>query len=164
MAEKDAWNASAPARDSRYATYVDRPHLADLLPTLYPGVFPNLKAYTKSRADLNAILLTGIPKDVVGNRFQNNTCPIASDMLRLNLAIPPSADPNPLGVVGGDLAGWPNGRRIEDDVVAVALRAVALVYPALAAGAYALCPKGTTDVVLRAEVHGGRVTEAVWPA
>ena len=53
-----------------------------------PGVFPNLAAYTKPRADLNAILLTGIPSGVVPG-FQNFTGPVESDMLRLNVAIPP---------------------------------------------------------------------------
>ena len=57
---------------------------------LYPGVFPNLAAYTKPRADLNAILLTGIPTGVVPG-FQNYTGPVEADMLRLNLAIPPIA-------------------------------------------------------------------------
>src|SRR5207237_384177 len=59
MAEKDEWNARPPRGDSRYATYVDKPELAGLLPVLYPGVFPKLKGYSKSRADLDAILLTG---------------------------------------------------------------------------------------------------------
>ena len=87
-------------------------------------MFPNLAAYTKPRADLNAILLTGLPTGVVSG-FQNNTGPVQSDMLRLNLAIPPSSSPNPLGVVAGDLAGFPNGRRLDDDVVTVELRAIA---------------------------------------
>jgi hypothetical protein len=46
-------------------------------------------------------------------------------MLRLNTAIPPAAKPNELGVIGGDLAGFPNGRRVSDDVVTVELRAIA---------------------------------------
>ncbi len=124
MAEKDAWNSHYPAGDSRYATYVNSPELAGLLPVLYPGAFPNLAAYTKSRADLNAILLTGIPNGIVDG-FQNYTGPIESDMLRLNLAIPPTENPNDLGVVGGDLQGYPNGRRINDDVVTIELRAIA---------------------------------------
>ena len=124
MAEKDEWNARQPSGDSRYAKYVNRPELAGLLPVLYPGVFPNLAAYTKPRADLNAILLTGIPSGVVPG-FQNYTGPVASDMLRLNVAIPPAATPNSLGLVAGDAAGFPNGRRIIDDVVTIELRAVA---------------------------------------
>ena len=72
MAEKDEWNARPPRNDSRFAKYVDQPELAGLLPALYPGVFPKLEAYSKSRADLDAILLTGIPSGVVPG-FQNFT-------------------------------------------------------------------------------------------
>ena len=51
-------------------------------------------------------------------------------MLRLNVAIPPASSPNPLGLLGGDLAGFPNGRRVADDVVTIELRAIAgLTYP-----------------------------------
>jgi hypothetical protein len=46
-------------------------------------------------------------------------------MLRLNVAIPPSAEPNKLGLVAGDAAGFPNGRRVGDDVVTIELRAIA---------------------------------------
>ena len=115
-----------PAPQGRLAVrqYVDHPELARLLPVLYPGVFPNLAAYHKARADLNAILLTGIPKGVVPG-FQNYTGPVESDMLRLNLAVPPASSPNDLGLVAGDAAGFPNGRRIDDDVVTIELRAVA---------------------------------------
>jgi Domain of unknown function (DUF4331) len=65
MARKDRWNTSRPSSDSDYAKYVSSPELAKLLPVLYPGVFPNLAKYTKPRADLLAILLTGIPAGVV---------------------------------------------------------------------------------------------------
>jgi hypothetical protein len=57
--------------------------------------------------------------------FQNFTGTTQADMLRLNVAIPPSATPNPLGLVGGDLAGFPNGRRLTDYVVAIELQAIA---------------------------------------
>ena len=124
MAEKDRWNGRPPQGDRRYARYVNRPELQNLLPALYPGVFPNLAAYDKPRADLNAILLTGIPEGVVPG-FQNYTGPVESDMLRLNVAIPPSEEPNDLGLVAGDAAGFPNGRRIDDDVVTIELRAIA---------------------------------------
>jgi hypothetical protein len=129
MAEKDEWNQTDPSGDSEYAKYVQKPELAGLLPVLYPGVFPNLAGLTKPRADLDAILLTGIPNGIVPG-FQNYTGPIKSDLLRLNVAIPPAATPNPLGIIGGDLAGFPNGRRVIDDVVTVELRAVAgATYP-----------------------------------
>jgi hypothetical protein len=124
MAEKDAWNARPPKGDARFAKYVNRPELAGLLPVLYPGVFPNLAAYDKPRADLNAILHTGIPEGVVPG-FQNFTGTVQADLLRLNVAIPPSKNPNDLGLVAGDAAGFPNGRRLGDDVVTIELRAVA---------------------------------------
>jgi hypothetical protein len=124
MAEKDRWNSRAPKDDKAYAGFVTKPELAGLLPVLYPGVFPRLAAYKKARADLAAILLTGIPQGVVPG-FQNFTGPVQADMLRLNVAVPPAKSPNPLGLVAGDAAGFPNGRRVFDDVVTVELRAVA---------------------------------------
>ena len=45
--------------------------------------------------------------------------------MRLNVAIPPSKKPNRFGVIGGDLAGYPNGRRLADDIVDISLRVVA---------------------------------------
>jgi hypothetical protein len=141
MSQKDLWNSLMPYTDSRFAEYVLHPELAGLLPVLYPGtasspIFPNLAALVKSgapRADLEAILLTGIPSGLIPG-FQNYTGSTLADQLRLNLAIPPAttgSNPissfkgNILGVLGGDLAGYPNGRRVFDDVVAIALRAVA---------------------------------------
>jgi Domain of unknown function (DUF4331) len=124
MARKDRWNAADPSSDSDFAKYVASPELAKLLPVLYPGVFPNLAKYTKPRADLLAILLTGIPAGVVPN-FQNFTGATQADLVRLNVAVPPSSKPNPLGLVAGDPAGFPNGRRVFDDVVTVELRAIA---------------------------------------
>jgi hypothetical protein len=124
VGDKDGWNALDPIDDRRFEKYVNQPELAKLLPVLYPGVFPNLAAYTKNRADLHAILLTGIPGGIVPG-FQNFTGPHPADMLRLNVAIPPAANPNPVGLIAGDRAGFPNGRRVFDDVVAIELRAVA---------------------------------------
>ena len=135
MARKDEWNALPPADDKRFAQYVAHPELASLLPALYPGVFPNLAALDAagtSRADLLAILLTGIPSGIIPG-FQNNTGTVQADMLRLNTAIAPSATPNNLGLLGGDLAGFPNGRRVADDVVTIELRAIAGVTYALVA-------------------------------
>jgi hypothetical protein len=158
MAEKDEWNARPPSGDHRYAKYVTKPELAGLLPVLYPGVFPNLAAYTKPRADLHAILLTGIPTGVVPG-FQNYTGPVEADMLRLNVAIPPSAAPNDLGLVAGDAAGFPNGRRIDDDVVTIELRAVAgltipLVDPSFTPdGATSAIEDGTTNTNARANAY-----------
>ncbi len=128
MAAKDIWNSQPPALDHQFAAYVATPELAGLLPVLYPGVFPNLASYVSSgapRADLLAVLLTGIPTGVVPG-FQNYTGPQQADMLRLNVAIPPTTTgASNLGLIGGDPAGFPNGRRVFDDVVTIELRAIA---------------------------------------
>jgi Domain of unknown function (DUF4331) len=129
MAKKDLWNASAPQNDAQFAAGVTNPELAQLLPALYPNVFPNLAAYNANapnRADLVAILLTGIPTGVVAG-FQNFTGTTQADQLRLNIAIPPTplSKASNLGLVGGDAGGFPNGRRVFDDVVTIELRAIA---------------------------------------
>jgi hypothetical protein len=132
LGQKDLWNTLPPSDDKRFASYVTHPQLASLLPALYPGVFPRLAALDQSgaaRADLQAILLTGLPSGVVPG-FQNYTGPVLADMLRLNTAIPPSRKPSELGLIGGDPAGYPNGRRVFDDVVTIELRAIAgVTYP-----------------------------------
>jgi hypothetical protein len=143
---KDLWNLSSPANDSQFASYYQNPELQNLLPVLYPGVFPNLAALltepvsARPRADLVAILLTGLPPGLITG-FQNYTGNVQADYLRLNMAIAPTTtDNNPspgsssrLGLVGGDLAGFPNGRRVFDNVTAVELRAIAgALYPLVA--------------------------------
>ncbi|WP_326551526.1 DUF4331 domain-containing protein [Micromonospora sp. NBC_01813] len=132
MSQKDLWNTLQPAEDKRFAGFVEKPELATLLPALYPDVFPNLAELNESgkpRADLVAILLTGIPAGLIDG-FQNNTGEVQADMLRLNTAIPPAKRPSRFGLLGGDLAGFPNGRRTTDDVVTIALRAIAgLTFP-----------------------------------
>jgi hypothetical protein len=132
LGRKDLWNTLPPADDKQFASYYASPGLSALLPVLYPGVFPHLEKLVKSgkpRLDIEAVLLTGIPAGFIPG-FQNNTGSVLSDMLRLNTAIKPSAKPNILGLLGGDLAGFPNGRRVFDDVVTVELRALAgVTYP-----------------------------------
>ena len=129
MSQKDRWNRLPPCQDSQFAKYVAQPELAGLLPALYPGVFPKLAALKADRADLLAILLTGIPKGLIPG-FQNFTGKTQADLLRLNVAIQPSTSPHINGILAGDLAGFPNGRRVFDNVVAIELRAVAgATYP-----------------------------------
>jgi hypothetical protein len=131
MGKKDYWNTQQPHNDKQFANYVAHPELAGLIAALYSPNFPHLaKAIEQGvvRADLEAILLTGIPRGVVPKApaFTNFTGSVQADMLRLNTSIAPSiSGANPLGVVAGDLAGFPNGRRVFDDVVTVELRAVA---------------------------------------
>jgi hypothetical protein len=136
MGKKDLWNSQPPAKDSQFAAYYANPEFSGLLPVLYPGAFPNLDALNKAgtaRSDLIAILLTGIPSGVVKG-FQNNTGKTQADELRLNMAIPPTtSNPNNLGLIGGDAAGFPNGRRVFDDVTTIEIRALAgATYPLVA--------------------------------
>jgi hypothetical protein len=148
MGDKDLWNRLEPKADSRFVKYTAQPELARLLPVLYPGVFPKLAALTAPRADLVAILLTGIPAGLIPG-FQNFTGNKPADLLRLNMAIPPSSNPSQFGILGGDLAGFPNGRRVADNVVTIELRAIAgatypLVNPSYTPdGAAALLTDGT---------------------
>ena len=132
MSKKDYWNTQPPAHDKQFASFVAHPELAGLIAALYKPNFPHLQAAVTAgtpRADLEAVLLTGIPKGVLptAKKFTTYTGPVLADMLRLNTSIAPTApsQANPLGVLGGDLAGFPNGRRVFDDVVTVELRAVA---------------------------------------
>jgi hypothetical protein len=111
LPDKDLFNASAPRNDLQFATYVTNPTLPELIEILLgvpaPGNFP--------RQDLLAAFVTGIAGV---NQFG------FGEMVRLNTSIaptPPAAQSN-LGVLGGDAAGFPNGRRPGDDVVDIELR------------------------------------------
>ena len=116
---KDHWNSTTPAGDKQYEQYYEKPVLAHLLNQLYPQFGPFQET---DRQDLVSVLLTGLKSPNL-----NYTGPTFADELRLNLSIAPTAavgKGNRLGVLGGDLAGWPNGRRLEDDVIDIAERAV----------------------------------------
>src|SRR4051794_1478894 len=151
MAQKDLWNSLPPSEDKRFAGFVEKPELASLLPVLYPGLFDNLAKLNKAgtpRADLVAVLLTGIPDGLIDN-FQNATGDTKADMLRLNTAVPPAKDPKGFGLLAGDLAGFPNGRRIEDDVVSISIRAIAGVTFAL------------VDSTFKADAAAGQVEQGL---
>jgi hypothetical protein len=116
---KDKWNASTPDKDKQFEQYYSSPILAKLLNQLYPQFGPFQET---NRSDLVSVLLTGLKQPNL-----NFTGDTPADELRLNLAVAPTAPVgrgNRLGVLGGDLAGWPNGRRLEDDVIDIAERAV----------------------------------------
>jgi Domain of unknown function (DUF4331) len=154
LGKKDFWNTQPPAHDKQFAQFVAHPEVASLLPALYPGVFPNLAALDKAgtaRADLEAILLTGLPKGVVDG-FTNFTGPVQADLLRLNTSVPPASKPSIFGLLGGDTAGFPNGRRVFDDVVSIELRAIAGVTYKL------VNPKYTVDPA------AGELTDGLTPA
>jgi hypothetical protein len=147
---KDAFNSLAPRDDVATLStedgsipLVQDPELAQLLPVLYPGV---VEVPPTPRDDLVAIFLTGIAFPEGFNGCSGDDCNLnnnttfgdtgggqPSEMLRLNTAVPPTGtDPNeqnPLGLLGGEADGHPNGRRLNDDVVDIALRAVAGATP-----------------------------------
>ena len=111
---KDRWNGSEPKGDTQFLPFVTDPEVARLFTAIF-----GLRVPPTPRADLVQIFLTGIP----GLTQPPGVTP--SEQLRLNVAVPPNRGaPNRLGVVGGDLAGYPNGRRPGDDVIDIALTAV----------------------------------------
>jgi hypothetical protein len=117
LGAKDLFNASIPGNDAQFLGAVTDPEIAKLLNLLYGDA---LVAVPESdRQDLVTVFLTGIP----GLNQPANVTP--SEMLRLNVGIAPSETVNPLGVIGGDNAGFPNGRRLEDEVVDIELRVAA---------------------------------------
>src|SRR5262245_13112288 len=115
---KDVFNSLEPSGDAAALPFVTDPEVPKLLNALFGITSP-----AAPRNDLVTIFLRGIP----GVNQPPNVTP--SEMLRLNVAIPPTASPNPLGVLGGDAGGFPNGRRLGDDVVDVALRVMAGATP-----------------------------------
>jgi Domain of unknown function (DUF4331) len=113
LPDKNRFNASPPSADGQFARYVTNPALPEILQLLFPAVqAPN----NFPRADLVATFLTGIAG--------LNQLGGPAEMMRLNTSTPPvpAASQNNLGALGGDLAGFPNGRRPGDDVVDIELR------------------------------------------
>jgi hypothetical protein len=119
LADKDRFNASEPIDDAQFAAYVTDPAIPAIIDILFFSGSPSRA--TLPRNDLVAIFLTGID----GVIFNQPITVTASEMQRLNTSTPvtPIATQSPLGVLGGDLAGYPNGRRPVDDVVDIVLRA-----------------------------------------
>jgi uncharacterized protein DUF4331 len=112
---KDLWNRLTPAGEKRFKTYYLNPVLAAVMNQLYMVSAPE-----HNRTDLVQVLLTGVPGlNATGSKLV--------DELRINLSIAPKAagSENRLGVLGGDVAGFPNGRRLGDDIIDISERAVA---------------------------------------
>ena len=115
LPDKDKFNGSQPKDDAQFLAYVTNPSLPVLLNALFGDA---AKVPGMPRNDLVAAFLTGV------SHLNQPVHVTPSEMLRLNTSIaptPPSAQ-NDLGVLGGDLAGFPNGRRPYDDVVDITLR------------------------------------------
>jgi hypothetical protein len=137
LGQKDYWNRQDPRNDSQFASHYLNPELAGLIHVLYPGL-PAPPA--TGRNDLVSVLLTGVPN-------LNYTGSTLADELRLNTSIPPAASPNRLGVLAGDFAGYPNGRRLGDDVVDIELRAIACGYGPILHTALGLCDLQPNDQI-----------------
>jgi hypothetical protein len=112
---KDVWNRSAPVNDKQFAGPVLTPVLAKLMNQLY-----KVNAPETNRDDLVAVFGTGV-------KGLNYTGPTVADMLRLNYSIPVTAASrvSRMGVIGGDNGGFPNGRRLGDDVIDIAEQVMA---------------------------------------
>ncbi|MGW0121849.1 DUF4331 domain-containing protein [Streptomyces sp. NPDC003327] len=129
---KDAFNTLNPDQDRTVQPVVDKV-LDPILPKLIQQVY-GVPAPPAPRNDLAEIYLTGICKacgpiqaDLNAhrlNRDANLRRIVPAEELRLNMAVPPTANPNRYGVLAGDLAGFPNGRRLTDDVIDISLQAV----------------------------------------
>ena len=110
VTDKDRWNATDPEDEAQFVDYYLNPRLALALQIVFGATAP-----TSNRTDLRDLLLKYAPSD---KRL--------SELLRLNLAVAPKplAQQQPLSVLAGDNAGWPNGRRPIDDVTDIAVKVV----------------------------------------
>jgi len=148
LGQKDFWNRSEPEDDAQFAKRYTDPELAGLINFLYPGL-PDTP--TTGRGDLVAVLLTGIGAiPALGVDNFNSTGPRQADLLRLNVdiaATAPVGAGNRLGVMAGDVAGFPNGRRLEDDVTDIELRAVACGYGAVLQTLLGVCDLAPNNAI-----------------
>src|SRR5688572_17310211 len=169
LPDKDGFNASEPRHDGQFVTYVTNPTLPALLDVLFRDAvnstlgtnIPNLAPANLPRVDLVTAFLTGF----AGVNQQAKVTP--SEMIRLNTAIAatPAAQQSTFGVAGGDLAGFPNGRRPGDDVVDIALRVVMgrLCHPLTIGGGsvdLGLCEPADAPVGLAPFTDGAPVSAA----
>ena len=116
IGQKDKFNRTSPADDLKnFGKYALNPEPARLLNALF-----KLGVKETGRTDIVQALLTGVP-----GLTQIGSHPAPADTLKLNLGVPPSASPSRFGVLANDLAGFPNGRRLADDVTDIELRVIA---------------------------------------
>jgi len=116
IGQKDKFNRTSPADDLKnFGKYALNPEPARLLNALF-----KLGVKETDRTDIVQALLTGVP-----GLTQIGSHPAPADTLKLNLGVPPSGSPSRFGVLANDLAGFPNGRRLADDVTDIELRVIA---------------------------------------
>ncbi|MFF0137328.1 DUF4331 domain-containing protein [Streptomyces sp. NPDC005227] len=111
--DKDKFNASAPWNDAQFLKNVTNPEL----PKLIEGIY-KIKAPAEPRNDLVDVFLKGVK----GLNQPPHVRP--AEELRLNTSVKPAMHPKRLGVLDGDNAGFPNGRRLTDDVIDASLQVV----------------------------------------
>jgi hypothetical protein len=117
LGKKDKFNRTQPKDDAKnYGKYVLNPQLAAIMNALF-----HINAPEHNRDDIVTALLTGVP----GATQINGKKSAAADTLKVNLGVPPSASENRFGYIAGDNAGFPDGRRLGDDVTDIELRVVA---------------------------------------
>src|SRR5207249_10940873 len=153
LGQNDAWNRSDPEDDGQFEALYMNPEVSRLENLLYSSAL--IPIDVTGSDDLVAILLTGVP----GLNFTGNR---SADLLRLNTAIvpnvngacyhpslglPASTPPSRLGVLEGDLCGFPNGRRLTDDIVDVDLRAFAQGYGTFLNGLLGLPNKSPNNML-----------------
>jgi hypothetical protein len=120
LAEKDRFNRTTPDQDAaNYGEFVLEPGLAAALNALFPG---QVNAPEQNRTDIVQAVLQGVPGL---NAFPGKAGKNATDTIKINLGTPPTPNPQRLGVLAGDNQGYPNGRRLTDDVVDIDLQVVA---------------------------------------
>lgn len=128
LKDKDTFSTAEPNMDGQFIDYVTHPTLPELLNILFRDA-----VNTTLGANIETLAPTNFPRNdlvtafLTGFEGVNQMATVTpSEMLRLNTGIPavPAAEQSPFGVVGNDLAGFPNGRRPGDDVVDIALRVV----------------------------------------
>jgi hypothetical protein len=115
ISQKDKFNRTSPANDAaNFGKYALNPEPARLLNALF-----NLGVKETNRTDIVQALLTGLP-----GLTQIGSNPAAADTLKINLGVAPAATENRFGALAGDTAGFPNGRRLADDVTDIELRVI----------------------------------------
>jgi Domain of unknown function (DUF4331) len=116
LGQKDFFNATQPSDDLKnFGRYVLAPQLAKVVNALFPG----LNVPETNRTDIVQALLTGIP-----GLTQIRPGAPPTDTLKINLGVTPNPKPSRFGVIGGDTQGFPNGRRLADDVTDIELRVI----------------------------------------
>jgi hypothetical protein len=127
VGKKDRFNGSKPRNDAQFGSHVLDPELPRVVNAIYGLPVPDCDNDPSNgvdrSCDLVPVFLTGLPG------LNQPPSVRASEMLRLNTDTPPCepgscAEYSRLGVIGGDNAGFPNGRRLADDTIDVALRVV----------------------------------------